>query len=194
MIRFKLHFYKNNKLFKKVAVQDDYFFNLIVGSSSDADIQIENNRISKKHLQLIYNSEKKSIVQDLNSTNGTSLNGNFLMPAGIAELKNKDKLEIAGLGGVVILVENEKTPISLDKKDILKILNAKGKLLIGRSADCDLVLEGHTISRNHALIIKESIDTYKIKDLNSSNGTFVNGNRIKGESKITINDKIFIGI
>jgi len=193
MIQLKLYFYQNNKLFKKVAVHDDYFFNLIVGSSPDSDIQIDNNRISKKHLQLIYNSDKKLIVQDLNSTNGTSLNGIFLKPAGIAELKNKDKLEIAGLGGVVILVENEKTHLSVDKKDILKILNDKGKLLIGRSADCDLVLEGHTISRNHALITKESIDTYKIKDLDSSNGTFVNGNRLKGESKITIKDKIFIG-
>jgi ABC-type multidrug transport system ATPase subunit/ABC-type multidrug transport system permease subunit len=193
MIRFKLYFYQNNKLFKKVAVHDDYFFNLIVGSSPDADIQIDNNRISKKHLQLIYNSEKKLIVQDLNSTNGTSLNGIFLKPAGIAELKNKDKLEIAGLGGVVILIENEKSPISIEKKDILKILNKKGKLLIGRGADCDLILEGHTISRNHAVIIKESIDTYKIKDLDSSNGTFVNGNRIKGDCKITIKDKIFIG-
>ena len=193
MIRFKLYFYQNNKLFKKVAVQDDYFFSLIVGSSPEADIQIENNRISKKHLQLIYNSDRKLIVQDLNSTNGTSLNGNFLKDAGIAELKNKDKLEIAGLGGVVILIENEKSPISIDKKDILKILNDKGKLLIGRSPDCDLILEGHTISRNHAVIIKESIDSYKIKDLDSSNGTFVNGNRIKGECKITIHDKIFIG-
>ena len=193
MIRYKLYFYQNNKLFKKIAVQDDYFFNLIVGSSPEADIQIENNRISKKHLQLIYNSEKKLIVQDLNSTNGTSLNGNFLLPAGIAELKNKDKLEIAGLGGVVILIENEKTPITVGKNDILKILNDKGKLLIGRSSECDLILEGHTISRNHAVIIKESIDNYKIKDLDSSNGTFVNGNRIKGESKITIKDKIFIG-
>ena len=193
MIRFKLYFYQNNKLFKKVAVQDDYFFSLIVGSSPEADIQIENNRISKKHLQLIYNSDRKLIVQDLDSTNGTSLNGNFLKDAGIAELKNKDKLEIAGLGGVVILIENEKSPISIDKKDILKILNDKGKLLIGRSPDCDLILEGHTISRNHAVIIKESIDSYKIKDLDSSNGTFVNGNRIKGECKITIHDKIFIG-
>ncbi len=193
MIRFKLYFYQNNKLFKKVAVQDDYFFNLTVGSSPDADIQIDNNRISKKHLQLIYNTEKKLIVQDLNSTNGTSLNGIFLKPAGIAELKNKDKLEIAGLGGVVILIENEKSTISLEKKDILKVLNEKGKLLIGRGIDCDLILNGHTISRHHAVIIKESIDTYKIKDLDSSNGTFVNGNRIKGDCKITIKDKIFIG-
>ena len=193
MIRFKLYFYQNNKLFKKIAVQDDYFFNLIVGSSPDADIQIDNNRISKKHLQLIYSKEKRLIVQDLNSTNGTSLNGIFLKPAGIAELKNKDKLEIAGLGGVVILIENEKSTINIEKKDILKVLNEKGKLLIGRGTDCDLILDGHTISRNHALIVKESIDTFKIKDLDSSNGTFVNGNRIKGDCKITIKDKIFIG-
>lgn len=193
MISFKLYFYQNNKLFKKIAVQDDYFFNLIVGSSPDADIQIDNNRISKKHLQLIYSKEKRLIVQDLNSTNGTSLNGIFLKPAGIAELKNKDKLEIAGLGGVVILIENEKSTINIEKKDILKVLNEKGKLLIGRGTDCDLILDGHTISRNHALIVKESIDTFKIKDLDSSNGTFVNGNRIKGDCKITIKDKIFIG-
>lgn len=193
MIRYKLYFYQNNKLFKKIAVEDDYFFNLIVGSSPDADIHIDNSRISKKHLQLIYSKEKRLIVQDLNSTNGTSLNGIFLKPAGISELKHKDKLEIAGLGGVVILIENQKSSITIEKKNILKVLNEKGKLLIGRGSDCDLILDGHTISRNHALIVKESIDTFKIKDLDSSNGTFVNGDRIKGDCKITIKDKIFIG-
>ena len=47
MIRFKLYFYQGNKLFKKIAIQDDYFFNLVIGSSPEADIQINNKRVSK---------------------------------------------------------------------------------------------------------------------------------------------------
>ena len=66
-------------------------------------------------------------------------------------------------------------------KNLIDKLNKKGELLIGRSIECDIILEGHTISRKHALISKNKNGTFKIKDLNSSNGTFINGNKIKGD-------------
>ena len=39
---FKLYFYQNNQLFKKVGVEKGYHFNLIVGSSKDANICLDN--------------------------------------------------------------------------------------------------------------------------------------------------------
>ena len=194
MIRFKLYFYQGNKLFKKIAIQDDYFFNLVIGSSPEADIQINNKRVSKKHLQLIYNTDKKLILQDLNSTNGTFVNGIYLKPPGLKELKYKDRIEIAGVGGIIILVEVDRNDqINIDDENLIDKLNKKGELLIGRSIECDIILEGHTISRKHALISKNKNGTFKIKDLNSSNGTFINGNKIKGDAIVSIRDRIFIG-
>ncbi len=49
-----------------------------------------------------------------------------------------------------------------------------GSLLIGRRADCDLTIQDEKMSGHHARL--ETIDGgWKIKDLESSNGTFVNG-------------------
>ncbi|MDR2367917.1 MAG: sigma 54-interacting transcriptional regulator [Deltaproteobacteria bacterium] len=47
------------------------------------------------------------------------------------------------------------------------------RVLLGRSADCDLILFDRSASRRHAEITKSG-DTYFIEDLNSTNGTLVN--------------------
>jgi len=46
-----------------------------------------------------------------------------------------------------------------------------------------------TVSRKHAKIYKESTGWY-IEDLNSANGTYVNGKRINSKTKINNGDKI----
>lgn len=52
-----------------------------------------------------------------------------------------------------------------------------GENSVGRSQDCQIVLHGPTVSRHHAVIdIQDGEVT--IEDLNSRNGTYVNGQRI----------------
>ena len=48
----------------------------------------------------------------------------------------------------------------------------------GRSADSDIVVTDSSASRNHAELVRVN-DSFVIKDLNSSNGVFVNGKKIK---------------
>ena len=52
-------------------------------------------------------------------------------------------------------------------------------LTIGRVRPCDLVIEGHAISRSHCRVQLEGDDVV-LTDLNSTNGTFVDGRRIAG--------------
>ncbi|HHW57241.1 MAG TPA: FHA domain-containing protein [Clostridia bacterium] len=63
---------------------------------------------------------------------------------------------------------------------------------IGRSDECDIVIESPYVSAKHAIIRKKGRKFY-IQDLNSTNGTFVNGKRIKGIAKIRNNDIITLG-
>jgi pSer/pThr/pTyr-binding forkhead associated (FHA) protein len=64
-------------------------------------------------------------------------------------------------------------------------------LTIGRKEENDLVIDNQAISGSHARIIKED-DNFIIEDLNSLNGTFVDGKKV---SKYILNngDVILIG-
>lgn len=52
--------------------------------------------------------------------------------------------------------------------------------VIGRSSECDIVLPKRQISRRHARIEQDD-DGYLLRDLGSKNGTYVNGDRVRGE-------------
>lgn len=61
--------------------------------------------------------------------------------------------------------------------------------LIGREVECAISLDSPHISRYHAKILIHN-DGVTIEDLNSSNGTYVNGARIKAKTAISIGDEI----
>jgi len=67
----------------------------------------------------------------------------------------------------------------------------KKKMSIGRSSTCDLQLSDSSVSKKHAEIIFQK-DNIVIKDLGSSNGVFVNGQKIESY-EINDGDKIHIG-
>jgi len=50
-------------------------------------------------------------------------------------------------------------------------------MTLGRAADNDVIIEAESVSGHHAKIWKTE-DGYRLADLNSTNGTFVNGERI----------------
>ncbi|MFN8241777.1 MAG: FHA domain-containing protein [Bacteroidales bacterium] len=52
---------------------------------------------------------------------------------------------------------------------------------IGRDSSNDIVINEPRVSRNHAIITGISDGTYEIRDLGSTNGTFVNGKRVTRE-------------
>jgi len=65
------------------------------------------------------------------------------------------------------------------------------EVIIGRSHEIDIILLEDMVSRRHAKIYKEG-DNFVIEDLNSTNGTFVNGERIK-KRVLKEGDRILIG-
>jgi pSer/pThr/pTyr-binding forkhead associated (FHA) protein len=66
------------------------------------------------------------------------------------------------------------------------------RFLIGRSSDCHLRPKSESISRNHCTILVRD-DRVWIRDLNSRNGTFVNGERVTEEEEIKDGDQLQIG-
>ncbi len=58
------------------------------------------------------------------------------------------------------------------------IIDIHDKLSIGRNPDNDITIPSTEISRHHCLISVDEDSNYYVKDLNSSNGTFVNKEKI----------------
>lgn len=65
----------------------------------------------------------------------------------------------------------------------------KSTIKIGRDSSNDIQINEPRISRNHAVITDLGDGFFEIKDLGSTNGTFVNGERITSK-KIRIDDKV----
>ena len=73
-----------------------------------------------------------------------------------------------------------------------KILPLTGKTTIGRRRSNDLVLSDNTVSGQHCIILTEGDDIY-IQDLDSTNGTFLNGKRIHEKTVLQRGDKLMLG-
>ena len=70
-------------------------------------------------------------------------------------------------------------------------LKPSREIVVGRSSDLDMVLVEDMVSRKHAKISTASARVM-IQDLGSTNGTFVNGEKVK-KARLKEGDRILIG-
>jgi ABC transport system ATP-binding/permease protein len=81
--------------------------------------------------------------------------------------------------------------VANEKEVLFAIPQANSAIVIGRSDQSDIIVDNPTVSRSHALIQCDE-QGCRITDLNSFNGTYVNGQRIQTQS-LTDGDQIVIG-
>lgn len=63
---------------------------------------------------------------------------------------------------------------------------------LGASRDCDIIIDDPYVSRRHCRIVQEE-GKYWIEDLDSCNGTFVDGERVVRRKELSLNDSIGLG-
>ena len=68
----------------------------------------------------------------------------------------------------------------------------QGETNIGRDPGCELMLDNLGVSRRHAKL-REVDGRYIIEDNNSTNGVYVNGQRISGTAQVNSGDEVKIG-
>ena len=63
---------------------------------------------------------------------------------------------------------------------------------VGAAPECDIVVDHPTVSGRHCRIARTA-DGFLLEDLNSTNGTFVNGTRITSPLSVTSTDEVKLG-
>ncbi|HEY9000833.1 MAG TPA: FHA domain-containing protein [Mucilaginibacter sp.] len=179
-----------------------------------ADLEIDDQSISRKHAQVKLEGRNVHIM-DTKSTNGVLINGNKIAPEQWYAIANGDQVSIMsyhlkfGDAKESELVEPRPEPKPQPKpepkpqekkqgaEDLNKkfdsLLNLKLPIKIGRADDNDIVLpdkapDDRTVSRKHAEIYFEG-GRYWVKDLGSTNGTFLNDTRLESNQPKLLEDK-----
>ena len=63
---------------------------------------------------------------------------------------------------------------------------------IGRATGANFIVDAHLVSRVHCQLTAGATEL-EVKDLDSTNGTFVNGERITGTARLSQGDRLGVG-
>ena len=163
-----------------------------IGRSADNDIVIDSKIVSRHHAHLERVEGGYMFVPSPDATNPVFLDGYPVYSA--QRLQTGNILRIGGADpGLMISMAysmGPERPATLDARTIQ--FGANNRLQIGRDASNDIVLDAPNISRFHAQIERIG-QRYRVRDLQSSNGTFVNNQRVEGDTWVKPNDSVKIG-
>ena len=166
---------------------------LTVGRAPSNDIVLNFPTISKQHLRLEIAASGVTLT-DLGSTNGTMRNGRAIPAHTPHPWHPGDVIRIGDLQGNSISLilrapsgEFVRTsPLGMHK------LAQLPQVTLGRDPGNAIVLDHPAISRRHAEIVRQGGQSL-LRDLNSANGTFVNGQRVHGWIPLGAGDVVQIG-
>ncbi len=125
-------------------------------------------------------------------------------PAGVSRVPRERPEEPEAVGNTMIFSNSERVRKAVERtgarrrSKALLVLAGRRLLVpprgatIGRSRDCDVVLEDSGVSRRHAELRPEGA-AWTIEDLGSTNGVRVNGMAIRGSHELHSGDRVEMG-
>ena len=180
---------------------------ITIGRGQTNDIVLQDSRVSRTHARFVFGADGGVTIIDLGSTNGVRVNGVrveqatlapgdvvFIGGSQISHVKasadDQDMTIIDTEADLDRTIAEAVLPVSLNdtSQDRLVIctpdktweveLNDKiDSLSIGRAANSGVVIEHPSVSRSHAQILRDH-RTFRLKDLGSSNGLWLNGQKL----------------
>jgi ABC transport system ATP-binding/permease protein len=165
-----------------------------VGRGPTNDVVLDYPTVSKQHFRLQLSPQAVQVT-DLHSTNGTMIKGRQIPPGAPTLWRPGETLRVGDLRGNSISLEL-KTPGATPALHTYPLgmhrLAQYDRVTIGRDPNTQVHLNHPTVSRNHAEIVRQN-GTRIIRDLGSSNGTFLNGQRVTHDTPLNMGDVIQIG-
>ena len=186
---------------------------LVLGRTAEGDGRLDHDHeTSRRHARVWRVADGTLQIEDLGSANGTWVNGERI--GGVRALVPGDTVQV---GQTQIRVTDplgevpSETQASADLPDWLapagkqqlelvsgpdagRRIEFDDELVIGRAVAGDgRLADDPEVSRRHARVRRDDAGGLRIEDLNSGNGTWLNGGRVEEEQELAPGDRIKIG-
>lgn len=163
-----------------------------IGRHPDNDIVLDNRYVSRFHAELERRGAHFYVVPSPEAGNPLVLDGEPVMEP--TRLRHGAKMRIGGFDPIemISLVYLSPAQEVRERRDRVIRFSESKVMSLGRHPDNEIVLEAPTVSRFHAQIERIG-KRYRVRDLDSSNGTFVDGEQIRGDVWVTPGSAIHIG-
>jgi pSer/pThr/pTyr-binding forkhead associated (FHA) protein len=158
-----------------------------IGRDPDNDIVLDYATVSGRHAHIVIRSGLAHI-EDLGSTNGIAIG----QPEAKVKQAQLNSTDVVYFGSLPVPASQLLQSIR-KQAGAPKSLTFRGQpIVIGRDASCDQVLDFSMISGRHARLRQDG-KRIVIEDLGSTNGTFVNGERVNVRAETKAGDIIGFG-
>ena len=165
--------------------------------------------VSAMHARVWREADGSWWLEDLGSTNGTWLRGRRI--SGAERLQTGDRFTLGQRGPAFLVSIPGEPPRTRPEPAIdasqpqLRLRRVHGgddltgvgrQILIGRASTCTIPLRtvaDTLVSKRHAVVAFDAGGAATIADLDSKNGTFVNGQAVRGPSALKAGDRIMLG-
>lgn len=158
----------------------------VAGSGNNDEIILQGQGILEQHAKLTMTQEGLRVIPIKQSP--VSVNGHLISQSTLV-----DDGDWLSLGSCLYQINFPDHPQALDQSARSSSLfpNQSGILTIGRLPQCDFEIASPLVSREHAKLYCGSAGV-EIEDLHSTNGTFVNGQRLHNRMSLKQNDCVTI--
>jgi pSer/pThr/pTyr-binding forkhead associated (FHA) protein len=159
-----------------------------MGRQEDNDIVLENRFVSRNHAELEKRGQDYYIIPSPHVSNSLLLDGQPVMAP--TRLSNGAKIRVGGYApGEMVSLDYLSS--AAEGQQVIKF-EEKRLMSIGRDPSNAIVLDAPVVSRFHAEL-EQVGQRFRVRDLHSSNGTYVNGRPVTGETWVHPGGAIQIG-
>src|SRR5215469_8696614 len=172
--------------------------NIVVGRAPEVEMVLNHPEVSRRHCRLSREGDEW-FIEDLGSRHGTVVNGSSLSSRTALQLGDQIRLgpvtlafAVGDENGSAIWDAEQPVPAVRYQGESVEIIPLKADLVFGRGDEVDIDLNDQSVSRRHAKI-ELGPDGFRLVDLRSKTGSFVNGRRFE-EHDLVIGDQIWLGL